>query len=185
MFRLIVKEEVWRPVKGYEEYYQVSNFGRVKSLNWDGTGVERIMTPCKGKRGYMQVLFNRNGIRATKTVHRLVAEAFIPNPNNFPYINHKNEDKTINFLWNLEWCTAKYNSNYGTCVERSRDTRIKIGNYWNHNCRRKVIRYNEYSEVEYESISEAAKQNKCSESAIGSCVRGKTKTSCGYKWKYV
>lgn len=112
-------EEKWKPILGYEKYYAVSNFGRVKSLRSD-----HILKPTIGKVGYKYVVFSVNGIRKTLKVHRLVATAFCPNPHNYPVVNHKNENKLDNNFQNLEWCTIKYNNNYGKIRERALNTRI-------------------------------------------------------------
>ena len=118
-----MKEE-WRDIKGYEGLYQVSNLGRVKSLI-RGTGnqfrfskVEVILKPHLTKKGYFRLSLSKNNKRKSFQVHRLVAEAFIPNPNNYPQVNHKDENKTNNCVDNLEWCTNKYNCNYGNHGEK-------------------------------------------------------------------
>lgn len=103
--------ETWKDVAGYEGQYQVSNFGRVRSLKY---GKVRLLKPGTNGCGYFQVGFRRDGNRKLFLVHRLVAEAFIPNPSNFPFINHKDENPANNAVWNLEWCTSEYNANYGT-----------------------------------------------------------------------
>ena len=103
--------EIWKDIKGYEGFYQISNKGNVKSLRRDR---ERILKSEIGKRGYPYVVFSVGGKRKTFKIHRLVAENFVPNPNNFPQVNHKDENKTNNSVENLEWCTSEYNCNYGT-----------------------------------------------------------------------
>ena len=125
--------EEWRDIKGYEKLYQVSNLGRVKSLPkfhrtskfYSSIGYmskEKILKPLKQSCNYLQVdLCDINGKRRKKYIHKLVAEAFIPNPNNYKYVNHKDEKKTNNKIDNLEWCSFDYNLNYGT-----RNARIKI-----------------------------------------------------------
>ena len=123
--------EVWRPVKGYEGLYEVSNYGRVKSLKRN-TAHERIKSPIKDRDGYLIVCFNKNGKQSNKRIHRLVAEAFIPNPNNLPQVNHKNEIKTDNCVENLEWCDNKYNARYGTRSIRVGLTRRVTYIFWRH-----------------------------------------------------
>ena len=110
--------EIWKDIKGYEGLYQVSNLGRIKSFNYMNTGKEKIKTPTLQKKhpmkqgGYLQTTLYKNNQSKTVVVHRLVAEAFIPNPDNLPQVNHKDHDKTNNCVDNLEWCTAKYHSNH-------------------------------------------------------------------------
>ena len=106
--------ENWKPVKGYDELYEVSDIGRVRSLCAKQSMYLRILTQHIDKYGYLSVRLFYEGRRKRFSVHRLVAQAFIPNPNNLPQVNHKDEDKTNNAAGNLEWCDAKYNCNYGT-----------------------------------------------------------------------
>lgn len=105
--------EIWKDIGGYEGLYQVSNLGRVRSLS------RGVLTPKKCN--YLSIQLYNRGVYENKTIHRLVAEAFIPNPNNYPCINHKNEIKTDNRVENLEWCTTKYNMNYGVATENNKD----------------------------------------------------------------
>ena len=119
------KDEIWKDIFGYENIYQVSNLGRVRGLKrktGNSTGYYirkgKILKKAMNIHGYEFVILSKNGKRKTITVHRLVAEAFIPNPNHFPCINHKNENRACNIVENLEWCTHKYNSNYGTSQKR-------------------------------------------------------------------
>lgn len=107
--------EEWKDVPNYEGLYQVSNLGRIKSLrDKNGKAREKILKLKLSKFGYYQICLCKNGKQKWYFVHRLVALAFIPNPNNLPQINHIDENKTNNYVENLEWCTSKYNSNYGT-----------------------------------------------------------------------
>lgn len=108
--------EEWKDIEGYEDMYQVSNFGRVKSLsrllnNKDGFfySKEKILKPRKNSRGYVCVVLNKKDGGKDKTIHRLVAEAFIPNPDNKETINHKDANQTNNHVDNLEWNTQKEN----------------------------------------------------------------------------
>ena len=103
---------IWKPVIGYEGLYEVSNTGLVKSLNCYNYKHPRIMKLGKRADGYLSVGLSKNNKTKTKTVHRLVAEAFIPNPNNLEMVNHKDENKSNNNVDNLEWCTRSYNQLY-------------------------------------------------------------------------
>lgn len=125
--------EEWRQIPGYEGLYEVSSYGRVRSLDRyvkSSYGAYRLH---KGKvlssgirpDGYLIVCLQERMFR----VHRLVAEVFIPNPDNLPQVNHKDEDKTNNNVDNLEWCDAKYNNNYGTARIRARDTMLEMGHW--------------------------------------------------------
>ena len=114
--------EEWRAVPGYEGLYEVSNKGNVKSLIKN-----KIIKGFINRCGYILVGLSKNGIRKKITIHRLVAQVFIENPDNLPEVNHKDEDKANNSVDNLEWCDRKYNNNYGTANIRRRETLIKNG----------------------------------------------------------
>lgn len=169
--------EIWRPIKGYEGLYEVSNLGRVRSLDrWcshrRGKQLKKgkILLGGKDYDGYRLVLLYKEGKRKTFKVHRLVAEAFIPNPNNLPQVNHKDENKLNNSVDNLEWCDAKYNSNYGTHLE-------KIS--------KKVLQYDLEGNFikEWQSTREC-ERNGFSHTGISSCCRGKLKYYKGFIWRY-
>ena len=123
-------EEIWRDVKGYEGLYLVSNYGKVKSVDRYVIARKGVKKPCKGqllavfhnKKGYPTVYLSKEGVTKKRYIHRIVAEAFIPNEDNLPQINHKDEVKTNNNVENLEWCSARYNSLYGTRIERRKKT---------------------------------------------------------------
>jgi hypothetical protein len=112
-------KEIWLPIKGYEDYYEVSNFGRIKSLNrvvGDRVRIElpeRIMKMSKNEAGYWMVDLYKKSKRTTNRVHRLVAEAFIPNPKNKPQVNHKDSNRANSCVSNLEWCTPSENTQHG------------------------------------------------------------------------
>lgn len=126
-------KEIWKDIAGYEKMYQVSNLGRVRSLDrysWNGYKYwlqkGKILKPCQQKSGYLNVDLSNGHSKSHKDrVHRLVAQAFISNPNNYPQVNHKDEDKSNNKVENLEWCTAKYNLNYGHHNKKAANTRMK------------------------------------------------------------
>ena len=108
------QEEIWRDVKGYEGYYQVSNLGNVKTLHANKGHTTRLMSLAPHPRGYKQVLLCKDGKHTSILVHRLVAAAFVPNPNNYNEVNHISEDKHDNRACNLEWVSHGDNCRYGT-----------------------------------------------------------------------
>ena len=150
--------EEWRDVVDYEGLYMVSNCGRVKSLNYNHTGKEEVLKENTNKKGYKIIYLYKNGKRQKYKIHRFVAKAFIPNANNFPEVNHKDEDKTNNKVDNLEWCTAEYNINYGT---RNEKLSKKI----------KCITTNEI----FNSIKEAKEKYNINYGSICSCCKGRYK----------
>ena len=151
-------EEVWKDVVGYEGYYQISNLGRVKSLQTmkyshkEKCAIavmrERILKPYPNTKKYLLVDLKKDRKRNTQKVHRLVAKAFIPNENNYPQVNHKDENKQNNNVDNLEWCTNQYNSTYGTAKQRMAEKMKK-----------KVVQVSASGEVvkRWNSIKEATK----------------------------
>lgn len=173
--------EIWRDVVGYEDTHQVSNLGRVRVK-------ERVINTSTGKRkykskllriqtsrGYKFVTLVVKNNRKTAYIHRLVAEAFIPNPENLPEVNHKDENKLNNCVDNLEWCTVAYNNTYGTRLERVSKTRSKP-----------IIQYSlddKFIRI-WDSTKEAAKFIGCCRENINRCLVGATKTAFGFKWKY-
>ena len=122
-------QEIWKDIKGYEGLYQVSNLGNVYSIKNN-----KLLKLHISHKGYVVVCLYKNNKQHTQQIHRLIAQAFIPNPNNLPCVNHKDENPGNNDFRNLEWCTYKYNNNYGTFAERRRKTMEEKG-YW---CGKKI-----------------------------------------------
>ena len=110
---MLLPRRKWKDIEGYEGLYQVSNLGEVRSLNYRKKNITRKMKIHTKITNYQDIQLSKNGKTQVYLIHRLVAEAFIPNPNNFPQINHRDENPKNNIWTNLEWCTAKYNCNYG------------------------------------------------------------------------
>ena len=166
--------EEWRDVVGYEGLYEISNFGRVKSLNYRKTGEEGLLSPQPTSRDYLQVGLSKNGKRKIYSIHRLVAIAFIPNPNDYPEVNHKDEDKSNNCVDNLEWCTSKYNANYGTRSKRQSENHADFSG--DKHPRATKIKCVTTGEV-FTTIKEASEKYNISNRNICSCCRGKLKSA--------
>lgn len=183
------KNEIWRDIEGYEGLYQVSSLGRVKTI-------ERIFTDSKGreykiisqikqifktKNGYIRVKLWKNGKSKNFFVHRLVAIAFIDNPNNFRCVNHKDENKENNCVDNLEWCDHKYNNNYGNHKNKVSNTQKN-----RKDLSKPIIQIDLEGNIinQYHSIKEAARYNNLFHSNISKVLLGKYKTCGGYIWKY-
>lgn len=164
-------EEVWKDIKGYEGFYQISNLGRVKSLIRKNVLKEKIIKGGIQKNGYKFVLLYKDKNSKIFRVHRLVAEAFIPNPNKYKEVNHIDENKTNNNVENLEWCTRKYNCSYGNFNE----SKIK-----------KVIQYDIIGNYirEWSSITEAQKKLGINHSSIVNNCRNRRPSAGGYIWAY-
>lgn len=169
--------EIFKEIEGYENY-QISNLGNVKSLNYKRTGKDKILKPIKDKKGYLMVNLCKQAKSKTYKIHRLVAQAFLPNQNNLPQVNHKDEDKQNNAASNLEWCTNKYNSNYGT-----RNQRVGKSNI-NHTKRSKQVLCVENGVI-YPSTMELQRQLGLPQQNISHCCNGKRKTCGGFHWCYV
>lgn len=194
-------EEIWKDIDGYEGLYQVSNMGRVKSLgrykiarnNSISFMSEIIKKTQISKKGYITVTLNNNKQRKTFKVHRLVAQAFLDNPDNLPQINHKDEDKTNNVIWvnddgsidynksNLEWCDNKYNCNYGN---HSINISKKLKRH--PSIIKSVLQLNlneEYVKI-WDSSTDICEILGYNKTCISECCNGKQKTDYGYKWVF-
>lgn len=159
--------EVYKDVPGYEGLYQVSNLGNVKSLNYNGTRQEKVLGLFINHNGYLRVNLWKNREQKTCKIHRLVAEAFIPNPFNYPCINHKDHNRQNNCVDNLEWCTVQYNNEYSLAKQ--------VGQY----------DLNGNYIATWKSLREIQRQLGFDNSAISDCCRGKLKTAYGYLWRYI
>jgi hypothetical protein len=177
-------KEQWRDIKNFEEYYQISNLGRIKSkdryVRVGGGGKRlvksKIIKPVRCMNGYYEASLSCNGKRTVRLLHRVVAEAFIDNPQGLPEVNHKDEDVSNNRVDNLEWCTSKYNANYGNRNMKMRE-------------KAKVVAVCQYAKdgkfiAKWNSIADACKETGADTSAIIRVCKGKQKTSMGYLWRY-
>lgn len=165
--------EVWKDIEGYEGLYKVSSEGIIM-------GLCGIIRPNKIGRGYFQVGLHKDGKQKNFLVHRLVAEAFIPNPLHLPYVNHKSEIKTDNRVENLEFCDHKYNINYGTRNKRAGE-KLKNGK-----SSKPILQFSKTGEFicEWASQCEIERQLGFFQGGISMCCRGKCKSAYGYIWKY-
>ena len=190
-------EEIWKtPIVNGEPYenYQVSNFGRLMSLNYKRTGKSELLQPGKRKDGYLQVALCKNKIPQDFLLHRIIAETFLPNPENKPCVNHKiegdegkkinmvifNEDGSINKEKStIEWATYKENNDYGTHYERifEKTTNGKLS--------KKVLQFTLDDEFvrEWPSVMETGR-NGYNSAHVADCCRGERKSHKGFKWCY-
>ena len=171
--------EIWLPIEGYENLYEVSNLGRVRRLESVVNCKAGSKRKFPGKilkprvvQGYLRVNLCKNGIRRSYYIHRLVSTAFIPNPENLPQVNHLSEDKLNNSVENLEWCTAKENINYGTRNKRASEKH------------KKAVLCVELNQI-FPSLSEAAEQLGLTKTNLSCVLTGRNKTAGGYHWEFV
>lgn len=172
--------EIWKDIKGFEGLYQISNGGRIKSLRKSTKHFNQpfhYLSPTVSNTGYYQVtLYKTPKSKKKFLVHRLVATHFLPNPENYPCVNHKDENKLNNNIENLEWCTYQYNNAYGTARIRATETssiqvqQFTIDGVWI---------------ATYQSATIAAKLLNISKTSIADCCRGKAQFAHGYVWKYI
>ena len=174
-------EEIWKDVKGYEGQYKVSNLGNVKSLKYLHHNKEALLKGGIKKTGYRQVILSKNYKNKYVNVHRLVAEAFIPNPNNYKEINHIDENKLNNNVSNLEWCTQKENQEHAYRIGLQKPISTEKNKY-----SKKIKQYdldNNYLKT-YNAVREAARINNINPRDITKCCQMKRKQVGGYIWRY-
>lgn len=178
----------------YEGLYKVSNLGRILSLNYRNTGKAELMNPGEDKDGYSKVCLSKNGKTKTCKVHRLVAQTFLPNPENKPCINHKiqgekgkkinmvffNEDGTVDKeRTTIEWVTPKENNDYGSRTERAAKANT------NGKCSKRVLQLSLTGDLIHEWPSTAeCERNGFKHGAVAACCRGERKTHKGFRWMY-
>ena len=165
--------ETWKSVVGYEGLYEVSDLGRVRSLKF---GKEKILKPGKAHGGYLVIGIRKDGQRKFLLVHRLVAESFIPNPQGFKTVNHKDEVKTNNVASNLEWMSMKDNINYGTHNKRSAEKRSKQVQMFDKSTGELL--------ATFPSLMEVVRVTGINQSNISQCCKGKLKSAGGFLWQY-
>ena len=160
--------EQWKSIAGYEGLYEVSYLGMVKSLKH---GKEKILKPRKDTSGYLQVVLYKDGHGKNIRVHRLVAETFIPNPNNLETVNHKDEVKTNNVASNLEWMSREDNVAYSQPQWEKRSVQM-------------LDKSTGELLATFPSLHEAERVTGIANHSISSCCKGKQKSAGGYIWKY-
>lgn len=170
--------EIWKDIPGWENKYQISSLGNVRSLNFKQTGKIKVMSGITDIRGYKSIAFRPNGSKSRQKhymIHRLVAEAFIPNTENKPFVNHKNGKRDDNRVDNLEWVTRSENEKHKIYVLNKKSGTLIPP---------KPVKCIETGEI-FHSQTEAAKKNGVTQGAISAALYGKTKISAGYHWEFV
>lgn len=175
-------EEIWKDIEGYVSYYQISNFGRLKSLH----GLkERILKPHNDRLGYARIILCKDGIYIGCSINREVAKAFLKNENNYPCTNHKDENPRNNHVDNLEWCTYKYNCNYGTAIER----RIQNTDYEaiRKAVEKPIAQYNLVGNLikHWDRALDIQKVLGYENSAIAKCCNNRQNSAHDFMWRYV
>lgn len=166
-------KEIWKNINGYNRKYKISNTGKVVSLK---ENKKRELKLHDNGYGYLCVILCLNGKNKNHKVHRLVAETFLPNPNNFPCINHKDENKHNNNANNLEWCTYSYNNCYGKRIEKVVEkTSKELKQY---DLKGNFIK-------KWKNASEVQRKLGYKANCICCCCNGIYKTSYGFIWKYI
>lgn len=184
-----MENEIWRDIVGFEGRYQVSNWGNVKSLNYRNRGFSKNLTPKTNNRGYLWVELIKYKKRKCFLIHRLVAQAFVDNPNGFEFVNHKDEKPSNCNANNLEWCNRSYNAKYSINrhPERYKNTKRKGKKRTNIKYEKHLI--NQLSLdgsflKSWNSFWEIGKEFNYRTSSLKECCEGKRKTAYGYKWEF-
>lgn len=184
-------EEIWKEIPNYEGLYQVSNLGNVRSMDRYIVGKDGIPQKRKGvlmqkqviNSGYLVVGLRKDGKKKTKLLHRLVASAFIENPNSLKYVNHKDENKSNNCASNLEWCTPKYNANYGTAIEK-----LSLSHKNHPALSKKILMFDKKGRKlkEFLSIHDASRATGIKDYNISRCCNNVKyyNSAGGYVWKF-
>ena len=178
--------EIWRDIKDYPNY-MVSNLGRVKSLCNNKTSKEKIIKPNKINSGYLRVALYKNGNIKKYLIHRLVAEAFIDNPNKLPCIDHINANKTDNRICNLQWCSHKENMNNPLTIDKmSKNAHLKNKFGAEHPLSKPIIQFTKNGEFirKWDSAWDVLRELGINQGNICSCCKGKLKSAGGFKWQY-
>lgn len=181
--------EIWKNIEGYENY-QVSNLGRVKSLNYKRLGREQILKPYLNNNGYYYVNLSRKSKTKMSYIHRLVAQTFIPNTLGTTEVNHISTDRTDNRVENLEWCTHKENMNNPLTKDNMKKNSSSKGKFGKSSNRSKAVVQFTVDNIflkKWDCAKDAQRQINVNNSAISMCCHNKKKhsTAGGYKWKYL
>lgn len=183
-------KELWKALSGYEGYYEVSNKGNVRSVDREVVGSDnkryfyrgRLLKQHPDRVGYMRVALTKDKRTSWRSVHRLVAQAFVPNPSNLPEINHKDENKSNNSADNLEWCDRNYNVRYGLYAEKMSSAMTNN----KYNSKPVIATLPDGTEEYYPSMAEAGFRftGRRNAGSISYALKGVQATAYGRKWRY-
>ena len=173
--------EAWKDVEGYEGLYKVSNLGNVMSLRYRRGHFSKTLIPKCNSCGRLWVELSRDGVTKPMQIHRLVAIAFLPNPENYPEINHKDENPQNNRVDNLEWCTRQYNVNY--YFDRRRNDSIKRNGKLKESPIIQKTLDGEFVRM-WDNSRQIKKELNLSDWSVSECCRGNRKTAYGFTWHY-
>ena len=179
--------ENWRPIDGYDGKYLVSDTGLIYS-----NIKNKVLKPNVHKNGYMSVELFKNKQSKRILIHRIVAQTFLNNPNHYPIVNHKDEDPSNNHVDNLEWCTYKYNVNYGNAPLKKKQNmtvtdKIRKNLLLGAKSRRiPILQYDELGNYvgRYDSVAEAGRKTNTNVTHISEVCKNKRKSAGGYHWQY-